>query len=132
MSQALHSMVHHQALHAQLPVSVRSPNAASTQLNSQNHSPAMQPLTVPHPHPISHAAAAAAMQAIHASMPPAHMVAASPALASPVGSASSGTPPCSTLFVANLGQFVSEQELKDLFGRCDLRHVCPLWINYTN
>jgi hypothetical protein len=25
--------------------------------------------------------------------------------------------PCSTLFVANLGQFVSEQELKELFGR---------------
>ena len=25
--------------------------------------------------------------------------------------------PCSTLFVANLGQFSSEQELKDLFSR---------------
>jgi len=70
------------------------------------------------PHPMSHAAAAAAaMHAIHATMPPAHLVAASPALASPVGSASSNsTPPCSTLFVANLGQLVSEQELKDLFG----------------
>ena len=76
---------------------------------------------------MSHAAAAAAaMQAIHATMPPAHLV-ASPALASPVGSASSAanTPPCSTLFVANLGQSVSEQELKELFasfpGFCRLR-----------
>lgn len=25
--------------------------------------------------------------------------------------------PCSTLFIANLGQFVSEQELKEIFGR---------------
>lgn len=68
---------------------------------------------------MSHAAAAAAMQAIHANMPPAHLVAASPALSSPVGSASSNhaTAPCSTLFVANLGQFIAEQELKDLFGR---------------
>ncbi|XP_014273795.2 protein couch potato isoform X1 [Halyomorpha halys] len=47
----------------------------------------------------------------------------SPALASPV--ASSPTPagtipnngPCSTLFVANLGQFVSEHELKEIFSR---------------
>lgn len=71
------------------------------------------------PHPISHAAALASQAAIHATIPPSHLVAASPALASPVGSASSNssTPPCSTLFVANLGQFVSEQELKDLFGR---------------
>nr|XP_014273792.1 protein couch potato isoform X2 [Halyomorpha halys] len=46
----------------------------------------------------------------------------SPALASPV--ASSPTPagtipnngPCSTLFVANLGQFVSEHELKEIFS----------------
>lgn len=126
VTSALHStLVHHQALHAQLPVSaVRSSNAASLQLN---HS---QPLTVPHPHPISHAAAAAAMQAIHAQMPPAHLVAASPALASPVGSASSGaTPPCSTLFVANLGQFVSEQELKDLFGRCGPTSRARLYVS---
>lgn len=26
-------------------------------------------------------------------------------------------PPCSTLFVANLGQFVSEHELKEIFSR---------------
>lgn len=55
-----------------------------------------------------------------------HLV-TSPALASPVGSTSStsSTPPCTTLFVANLGQLVSEQELKDLFasfpGFCRLR-----------
>ena len=63
---------------------------------------------------------AAVMQAMHAQMPAQHLVAASPAMGSPVGSASSSgnsTPPCSTLFVANLGQFVSEQELKDAFSR---------------
>lgn len=27
-------------------------------------------------------------------------------------------PPCSTLFVANLGQFVSEHELKEIFSSC--------------
>ncbi len=68
-----------------------------------------------------------------AAVPPPHM-AASPVLASPVGtnvttaSASlslsplsanhaSSNVPCSTLFVANLGTFCSEQELKDLFSR---------------
>lgn len=86
---------------------------------------------------MSHAAAVhATMQAMHAQMPPAHLVAASPAMNSPVGSAAStnnnasqttngtsslgssgSTAPCSTLFVANLGQFVSEQELKDAFSR---------------
>jgi len=119
VTSALHSQLvhHHHALQAaQMPVSVRTPaHAGQIQLTTNHHHP--QPMTVQHPHPMSHAAAAAAMQAIHATMPPAHLVAASPALASPVGSASSnGTPPCSTLFVANLGQFVSEQELKDLFG----------------
>ncbi|XP_036368350.1 protein couch potato isoform X15 [Octopus sinensis] len=48
-------------------------------------------------------------------------IAATPILTSPVGT-NSTTPsqpnaPCSTLFVANLGQFSSEQELKDLFSR---------------
>lgn len=52
---------------------------------------------------------------------------ASPALASPVGSITgttqppnqpiSANAPCSTLFVANLGQFVSEHELKEIFAR---------------
>ncbi|XP_055946591.1 RNA-binding protein, mRNA-processing factor 2a-like isoform X4 [Argiope bruennichi] len=93
VSTALHTAaLMHPALHAQLP----------------------PPLTMPHP--LSHAALAGSA-AIHATLPPPHLV-ASPALASPVGSTSSasGTLPCSTLFVANLGQFVSEQELKDLFG----------------
>lgn len=48
-------------------------------------------------------------------------------LASPVGSNGvnnqppsqpiSANAPCSTLFVANLGQFVSEHELKEIFAR---------------
>ncbi|XP_067136177.1 protein couch potato-like isoform X2 [Centruroides vittatus] len=102
VSSALHTAaLMHPALHAQLP----------------------PPLTVPHP--LSHAALAGSA-AIHGTLPPPHLI-ASPALASPVGSTSStsSTPPCSTLFVANLGQFVSEQELKDLFssypGFCRLR-----------
>lgn len=95
------------------------------------------PLSMPHP------AAAAALTSIHGSLP--HFL-PSPALASPVGSSSSqpglaaaaavaaaaaaaagggnatggggGTnAPCSTLFVANLGQFVSEHELKEIFSR---------------
>lgn len=59
----------------------------------------------------------------------------SPSLASPVGSNGGTTnpqqqhqqqppntpmaanAPCSTLFVANLGQFVSEHELKEMFAR---------------
>lgn len=51
----------------------------------------------------------------------------SPTLASPVGSGGSqhqppnpplaANAPCSTLFVANLGQFVSEHELKEIFAR---------------
>ncbi|GBP56905.1 Protein couch potato [Eumeta japonica] len=32
-------------------------------------------------------------------------------------------PPCSTLFVANLGQFVSEHELKEIFSRGSVRDV---------
>ena len=36
---------------------------------------------------------------------------------SPGLSGVSSNSPCSTLFVANLGQFSSEQELKDLFSR---------------
>lgn len=103
--------------------------------------PGPHQLTVAHHPGVSHAAAAmshaataaainaATMQAMHAQIPPAHLVAASPAMSSPVGSSSGGSGgggsnhhqqnqiPCSTLFVANLGQFVSEQELKDAFSR---------------
>ncbi|XP_037516375.1 uncharacterized protein LOC119393433 isoform X2 [Rhipicephalus sanguineus] len=113
----------HPALHAQLPDNhlVTPATVAHWIWHTAAHPEHLQgpPLTVPHP--LSHAALAGSAAAIHATMPPPHLV-ASPALASPVGSTSSsaaaaaGTPPCSTLFVANLGQFVSEQELKDLFG----------------
>lgn len=64
------------------------------------------------------------LTSMHASLP--HFL-PSPALASPVGSQSSqpgmgvSNPPCSTLFVANLGQFVSEHELKEIFAR---------WVDY--
>lgn len=64
---------------------------------------------------------------VSAGMPPRHFL-PSPALASPVGSTAGGSQPppnpplaanapCSTLFVANLGQFVSEHELKEIFAR---------------
>jgi len=62
---------------------------------------------------------------VPAGLPPGHFL-PSPALASPVGSnGTSQQPnpplaanaPCSTLFVANLGQFVSEHELKEMFAR---------------
>ena len=69
------------------------------------------PMSLPHP---------TTLTSIHASLP--HFL-PSPALASPVGSSSSqpniavSNAPCSTLFVANLGQFVSEHELKEIFNR---------------
>lgn len=65
----------------------------------------------------------AALTAMHAASLPPHFL-QSQALGSPVGSTPQSQPtvsisaaPCSTLFVANLGQFVSEQELKELFNR---------------
>ncbi|XP_053670193.1 uncharacterized protein LOC128720540 [Anopheles nili] len=71
---------------------------------------------------------------VSAGLPANHFL-PSPALASPVGSTAGGNQPpnpplaanapCSTLFVANLGQFVSEHELKEIFaslpGFCRLR-----------
>ncbi|KAJ8976427.1 hypothetical protein NQ317_009061 [Molorchus minor] len=69
-------------------------------------------MSMPHP---------TALASVHAASLP-HFL-PSPALASPVGSSSSqpgmgvSNPPCSTLFVANLGQFVSEHELKEIFAR---------------
>lgn len=79
------------------------------------------------PHPT------AALTAMHAASLPPHFL-QSPALASPVGSTPQSQPtvsisaaPCSTLFVANLGQFVSEQELKELFNR----YVVILLFNKT-
>lgn len=76
------------------------------------------PMSLPHP---------TALTSVHAASLP-HFL-PSPALASPVGSSSSqpgmgvNNPPCSTLFVANLGQFVSEHELKEIFGRFVLMRV---------
>nr|KAF7429308.1 hypothetical protein H0235_005706 [Vespula pensylvanica] len=86
-----HATLVHPALHPQVPA----------------------PMSLPHP---------TTLTSIHASLP--HFL-PSPALASPVGSPSSqpniavSNAPCSTLFVANLGQFVSEHELKDIFSRSE-------------
>ncbi|XP_044004377.1 protein couch potato-like [Aphidius gifuensis] len=85
--------------------------------------PALHP-QVPAPMSLQHPSG---LTSIHASLP--HFL-PSPQLASPVGSSSSqqgmvGNGPCSTLFVANLGQFVSEHELNEIFnsfsGFCRLR-----------
>uniref|UniRef100_T1JF71 RRM domain-containing protein n=1 Tax=Strigamia maritima TaxID=126957 RepID=T1JF71_STRMM len=110
---------HHAALaYAELPAAALQHPAL---VHPALHAQVPPPLTIPHP---AHAALASA--AMHAAMPHPHLV-PSPALASPVGSTSStsSTPPCSTLFVANLGQFVSEHEIKDIFssfpGFCRLR-----------
>ncbi|XP_011500494.1 PREDICTED: protein couch potato [Ceratosolen solmsi marchali] len=85
-----HATLVHPALHPQVP---------------------QAPISLQHP---------TTLTSIHASLP--HFL-PSPALASPVGSSSSqpsiavSNAPCSTLFVANLGQFVSEHELKEIFNR---------------
>ncbi|XP_037296407.1 protein WHI3-like [Manduca sexta] len=51
---------------------------------------------------------------------PAHAPAPAAHAAHPAHSAHPAhtAPPCSTLFVANLGQFVSEHELKEIFSSC--------------
>ncbi|XP_066248568.1 uncharacterized protein cpo [Euwallacea similis] len=94
-----HATLVHPALHPQVP----------------------PPMSMPHP---------TALTSVHAAASLPHFL-PSPALASPVGSSSSqpgmgmNNHPCSTLFVANLGQFVSEHELKEIFasfpGFCRLR-----------
>ncbi|XP_050306445.1 uncharacterized protein LOC126743407 isoform X3 [Anthonomus grandis grandis] len=99
------------------------PGAAALQHATLVH-PALHPqpsISMPHP---------TALTSVHAAASLPHFL-PSPALASPVGSSSSqpgmgvNNPPCSTLFVANLGQFVSEHELKEIFasfpGFCHLR-----------
>lgn len=87
--------------------------------------PQQQHMSMTHP-----AAMHPASMHVQAGMPPRHFL-PSPALASPVGSSTGGSQqqpqppnpplaanaPCSTLFVANLGQFVSEHELKEIFAR---------------
>ncbi|XP_030750210.1 uncharacterized protein LOC115877998 [Sitophilus oryzae] len=93
------------------------PGAAALQHATLVH-PALHPQVPPQmslPHPT-------ALTSVHAAASLPHFL-PSPALASPVGSNSSqpalgvSNPPCSTLFVANLGQFVSEHELKEIFAR---------------
>ena len=97
-----------------------------------------------HMHP-GHAALAMAGHPT-AALPHPHL-AASPVLGSPLatstgspvssvslggagGQASTHTVPCSTLFVANLGPFCSEQELKDLFSRYCHLCVCLLLLHH--
>ena len=83
-------------------------------INTIHFLPQQPPLALTHGPLVSHAAAA---------------IMQSPALASPAGSPatahpappqhhpSAHNPPCSTLFIANLGHNVAEQELKDIFSR---------------
>ncbi|KAK9688222.1 RNA recognition motif [Popillia japonica] len=97
---------------ASLPHFLPSPALASPVGSSSSQPGLGPPMSLPHP---------TALTSVHAASLP-HFL-PSPALASPVGSSSSqpglgvSNPPCSTLFVANLGQFVSEHELKEIFGR---------------
>ncbi|XP_050071984.1 protein couch potato [Anopheles maculipalpis] len=109
------------------------PSAAALQHATLVH-PALHPqvpqqMQMPHPSAIHPAS-----MHVSAGLPANHFL-PSPALASPVGSTAGGNQPpnpplaanapCSTLFVANLGQFVSEHELKEIFaslpGFCRLR-----------
>ncbi|XP_040157432.1 uncharacterized protein LOC120896959 [Anopheles arabiensis] len=109
------------------------PSAAALQHATLVH-PALHPqvpqqIQMPHPSAIHPAS-----MHVSAGLPANHFL-PSPALASPVGSTAGGNQPpnpplaanapCSTLFVANLGQFVSEHELKEIFaslpGFCRLR-----------
>ncbi|XP_013420785.1 uncharacterized protein LOC106181061 isoform X2 [Lingula anatina] len=90
------------------PTLIQHPSFATQVSNSYYQTPllahhVMTPSAIPHPH-----------------------LATSPVLGSPVSNGNaSPNAPCSTLFVANLGQFCSEQELKELFqnfhGYCRLR-----------
>lgn len=99
LAPATATAIHHAAL-------IQHPALAQIHPASMIAHPATVQATVPHP-----------------------QIAATPILTSPVGtnnsSATQPNAPCSTLFVANLGQFSSEQELKDLFssfpGFCRLR-----------
>ncbi|XP_055643828.1 protein couch potato [Toxorhynchites rutilus septentrionalis] len=99
------------------------PSAAALQHATLVH-PALHPqvpqqMQMPHPSAIHPAS-----MHVSAGLPANHFL-PSPALASPVGSTGGNQPPnpplaanapCSTLFVANLGQFVSEHELKEIFA----------------
>ncbi|CAO1439589.1 unnamed protein product [Diamesa serratosioi] len=101
-----HATLVHPALHPQMP-------------QQQQH---QQQLTLHHPH---HATTMHPTMHLSGTSSAGHFL-PTPALASPVGSNGvnnqppsqpiSANAPCSTLFVANLGQFVSEHELKEIFA----------------
>ncbi|CAH1788753.1 unnamed protein product [Owenia fusiformis] len=101
---------------AQVPLSAQMPFPVSA---------AHQTTLSQTPSPLALAAVAQHHPAALAQLPNPHL-AASPVLTSPVNTTGSATQtavsqlahsaPCSTLFVANLGQFSSEQELKDIFS----------------
>ncbi|XP_049820301.1 U1 small nuclear ribonucleoprotein A [Aethina tumida] len=112
-----HPLAYSAAAAAELPAAALQ---HATLVHPALHPQVPPPMSMPHP---------TALTSVHAASLP-HFL-PSPALASPVGSSSSqpglgvSNPPCSTLFVANLGQFVSEHELKEIFasfpGFCRLR-----------
>jgi hypothetical protein len=121
-----HATLVHPALHPQVPVRSYLWLSADKALEPPTSAPMHAPMSLPHP---------TTLTSIHASLP--HFL-PSPALASPVGSSSSqpsiavSNAPCSTLFVANLGQFVSEHELTEIFNRqeCQNNWVRNGWQNY--
>ncbi|XP_063437745.1 uncharacterized protein LOC134718859 isoform X5 [Mytilus trossulus] len=104
-----------------------NPNAAAIHHTALIQHPALAqvPEWIHHFPQIHHPAVVAPHTAVSAALPHPPL-AATPILTSPISTMStpstSSSPlmqqnaPCSTLFVANLGQFSSEQELKDLFS----------------
>lgn len=71
--------------------------------------------SIPPPHVQPHLAQSSLGSPIQATGSISNATAQQP-IASSMAGAAANSPPCSTLFVANLGAFVSEQELKDLFS----------------
>ncbi|XP_057375342.1 uncharacterized protein LOC130696270 [Daphnia carinata] len=95
----------HPALHPQLP--------GSMQMSHSGHLTQLMGSTPHHHHHHHHMAAAAAAAAGGS---PVAAPGAGAGASTPSAMGGGANAPCSTLFVANLGQFVSEQELKELFG----------------
>ena len=81
--------------------------------------------STPHHHHHHHHMAAAAAAASGGS--PVAAPGAGAGASTPSAMGGGANAPCSTLFVANLGQFVSEQELKELFGRYRLIGCINIW-----
>lgn len=112
------------ALHAQVPVRSYLWLTPDKQ-HQQHHPPAEGGPPLPHTNVHPPLALTHAPMVSHAG----GVVMPSPALASPAGSPHSAqpappqhpaaphNPPCSTLFIANLGPNVAEHELKDIFSR---------------